>query len=113
MAHIKCRYSIPYCTWQERYTRPYHSEFWWCDDNSQCPYNNYVMPKDSKAINGQCVFCKYSYGEFEKTVRNYEYCQNGDLKIGKTIYDGYDIEYLEIDGRVLIGETVEPQESEG
>ena len=118
MTHIKCRYSIPYCMYHGRYSaeRVYHDEFWDCDSNLQCEHSKYTKPDEIPTHNGyelanpRCVFCKYRSGEFEKSVKRYEYC-DGTLKIGNDIYYEHDIDYLEIDGRLLVGEEVDHDET--
>lgn len=112
MTDIKCRYTIPYCSYLEKYTRLYHNEFWWCDDNSNCQENHYTMPKNSEVINEQCVYCEYRSGEFEKCVKRYEYA-NGVLTVAGKNYYANEIDYLEIDGRVLINEQAESEDNNG
>ena len=107
MTNIKCRWSKPYCSYHNQHTRLKHSEYWWCDDNSQCFEGKYCKPHDAKVINPQCVYCGYDTGEFEKTVKRYEYADGNLTIVGKTYLES-EIDYLEIDGRIL----VEPQESE-
>ena len=108
MAHIKCRYTKPMCTlgntaeWDDR---------WWCDDNSLCC--DYQKPEKPVVINGhilanpKCIYSFEHHAEFEKNYKEYELDEDG-LSLGrrgdfmpKTI-----IEYLEIDGRILINEEV-------
>lgn len=103
MANIKCRYRIPYCEYHNEHERLFHNEFWWCDHNDWCAIGKYSKHPQDAIVNGQCIYCQYENGEFEKTVKNYEYI-NGELKIGNKKYTYHDIIYLEIDGRVLIEE---------
>lgn len=109
MTRIKCRYSIPYCEFPGEHTRLYHSEYWFCDDNVFCEIGHYTRPTDEelKVVNPTCIYCKYYEGEFEKEVKSYEYDEDGDLTIGRKKYYDFDIDYLEIDGRVLKGAEVE------
>lgn len=100
---IKCRYSIPYCSYHNQHTRLIHSELWWCDDNSECFEGVYTRPADAKVVNPQCVYCGHDIGEFEKTVKRYEF-ENGELYVAGRNYHLNEIEYLEIDGRILIDE---------
>ena len=104
MTRIKCRYSIPYCSYHGKHERVYHNEYWWCDTDEQCIDGVYTPPPDSNVINPTCTWCGHYVGEFEKTVKRYEF-ENGDLKVGGSIYYLNEIEYLEIDGRILIGEV--------
>ena len=108
MAHIKCRYTLPFCTEFDN-IRLSHSSFWFCDEISdECPDGRrYKRPENADPImvNPQCVYCKYKSGEFEKTVKKYEY-YDGVLTVAGDTFDANEIVYLEIDGRVL----VEPQE---
>lgn len=110
MAHIKCRYTLPFCTEFDD-IRLYHSDYWFCDGISdECPDGRgYKRPKNAApmTVNPQCVYCKYKSGEFERTVKKYEY-YDGRLTIAGDSFDANEIDYLEIDGRVI----VEPQESE-
>lgn len=110
MAHIKCRYTLPFCTEFDN-IRLSHSSFWFCDEISdECPDGRrYKRPENADPImvNPQCVYCKYKSGEFEKTVKKYEY-YDGVLTVEGDTFDTNEIDYLEIDGRVL----VEPKESE-
>lgn len=110
MAHIKCRYTLPFCT-EFGDIRLSHSYFWFCDGISdECPDGRkYKRPEnvDPMMVNPQCIYCKYKSGEFEKTVKKYEYYDGVLTVAGDTFYSD-EIDYLEIDGRVLIG----PQESE-
>lgn len=103
MAHIKCRYEDVYCGVNEWDTRgnlcsPKKDFPKCCDD---WDYDVWNIPICEHAFLGE--------REFEKTVKQYEYSeQTGfnmnypSLTIGKKEY--YRISYLEIDGRVLIGE---------
>lgn len=110
MAHIKCRYNEIYCN---NYLYCMNAGARLCNaEKCSCESGEYSCQR----IAGEEVFmCEYAYPdivEFEKTVKDYEYSNAENLlKIGKRFYPY--IEYLEIDGRVLIDETVEPQESEG
>lgn len=104
MAHIKCRCSIPYCTYHGHHTRQIHNEYWQCDSSDECVTGKYSKPEGATVINPRCEYCAMEYGEFEKDVKQYEYI-NGTLKVGQKIFYPHDIEYLEIDGRILVGET--------
>ena len=121
MTEIKCRYETPYCTVYDQYFpgpiylnhdygyigdngRLHHDEFWFCDSNKHCPISHYTRPNDAPKlyINPTCVYCSHKYGEFAKYVKNYSYDSEG-LTIGRDFYALCEIEYLEIDGRILIG----------
>ena len=99
MAHIKCRYTIPYCTYGGRLEPQVHNEFWFCDGMDDCDIAKYTKPEDAVAVNPICVHCEFWSGEFEKDLKQYEY--DGDLKVGRKLYRGWDIDYLETDGRIL------------
>lgn len=104
MARIKCRYSIAYCNnalWcQDKYDDEVkHDEFWFCDSSNNCDY--YKKPENAKVINPTCIYCKFRHGEFEKTVKTYEY-YDGTLTVAGREYTSFEIDYLEIDGRVLV-----------
>lgn len=99
MAIIKCRYTIPVCELDNKHQ--YHSEYWFCDSDFGCETGEYERPADAgNLVNPTCKHCKYVSGEFEKSVKRYEY-YDGELKVGRNVYRDHDIEYLEIDGRVL------------
>ncbi len=100
MAHIKCRYTFPYCSYCGE--RVWHDEYWYCDGPDGGCVGKYTRPKneDPKVFNPTCVYCRYEIGEFEKTVRNYEY-EYGRLTIGNRVYEEAEIKYLEIDGRKI------------
>ena len=105
MTRIKCRYSVPMCLrrgWPGE--RVYHDRFWVCDNNDCCIQDNagYEKPTNSNIIGDVCVYCKYEKGEFEKVVKRYSY-EYGDLTVCGKTYEESAIDYLEIDGRVLVG----------
>lgn len=103
MTRIKCRYSIPYCTargipWRrvEDYVFDESCEGGYCD------IDEYRKPLGlENVVNPKCDHLCIQIGEFEKTVKNYEY-DGGNLKIGRKNYYEDEIIYLEIDGRVLV-----------
>lgn len=105
MTRIKCRYSRPYCTYDGGHRQVFHSDHWFCDDGDGWCGGHYTRPLDksgeTKVINPICVYCKYETGEFEKTVKQYEYSE-GNLFIRGEKYTKHDILYLEIDDRVLV-----------
>lgn len=101
MAHIKCRYHTTHCM-RDGYRRIDHDERWFCDSDECC--ENYIRPYDAKVSNPECVNCYYRNGEFEKTIKRYEYDEDGGLILSKgEYYNPLDIDYLEIDGRILVG----------
>lgn len=109
MAHIKCRYNEIFC---DNCFYRMNARAVLCKAEKCCMSDDYGY----QWIAGEDVYmCKYAYPdivEFEKTVKDYEYSKAENLlRIGKRFYSY--IEYLEIDGRVLIDETVEPQAKEG
>ena len=106
MTRIKCRYSIPYCDYGGFPSRVEHDEYWFCDTDALCA--DYLMPENPTVENPTCRYCFYEPGEFEKTVKSYEY-SDGDLKIGRNVYLESEIIYLEIDGRVLVDENTEEE----
>lgn len=103
MAHIKCRYSIPYCEYHNRHVKLEHDEYWWCDSDACCDIGKYTGDINSNCVNPTCLYLDYEYGEFERTVRRYSY-ENERVTVGVIPFRADDIEYLEIDGRVLIDE---------
>ncbi len=115
MAHIKCRYTFPYCTSLGigNDIKVTHDMMWACDSDDGCPKGRkYTRPKGGKdkervnwydVVNPLCEYCEYKSGEFEKTVKQYEYF-DGRLKVGNKVFEENEIDFLEIDGRVLIDE---------
>ena len=106
MAHIKCRYFEHKCGhWRHK-----HSEY-----TDQCFYDGKAFCGDCKTgeriVNDACVYIISDRREFEKDVKSYELCMDGERIIeqdGFLAFRGRNIdldcvEYLEIDGRVLIG----------
>ena len=106
MAHIKCRYTIPYCDY-DLHVALHHDDYWFCDDHddARC-VGEYTRPSSAmdNVINPRCKYCNYYPGEFEKTVKQYVYTTDGDLRIGNKRFNQSEIEYLEIDGRILVDE---------
>lgn len=104
MAHIKCRYTVPYCEAQGKELERCYN--WMCDNAAECECGAY-MPDDADVKRGIanpfCAHLKHNYAEFEKTVKAYEY-DECFLSIRGLLLDVDFIEYLEIDGRVLIKE---------
>lgn len=104
MAHIKCRYTLPFCTEFDD-IRVIHNDYWSCDEwGEECPDGReYERPEnaDPMLVNPQCVHCKHKSGEFERTVKKYEYF-DGVLTVAGDTFHANEIDYLEIDGRVLI-----------
>lgn len=110
MAHIKCRYSIPYCSrWGLcEYSRLEWDEYNFCSATEECrsEYSNYERPINAEPTlsNPTCLHVVYKNGEFEKTVQRYEYTEDNGLILSKgEHYNPCDLEYLEIDGRILLG----------
>ena len=101
MTQIKCRWKKPYCAYNYGHTRLYHYDDWFCDSSDCCFDGKYTEPENAKVINPQCIYCEYDKGEFEKTVKRYSY-EYGQLRVAGETYREIEIEYLEIDGRVLI-----------
>ena len=106
MTEVKCRCTVPYCTIYGRYDyrRVHHNEEWFCDSNEGCDIDRYTRPNDAPKLlyNPECIYCSHEYMEFAKYVKNYSYDSEG-LTIGRDFYALCEIEYLEIDGRILIG----------
>lgn len=103
MAHIKCRYSIPYCEYHNRHSRLEHDEYWWCDSNVNCDIGKYDGDTNGDLVNPTCLYCDHEHGEFEKTVKRYSY-EDGRVTVGNKRFLESEIKYLEIDGRLLINE---------
>ena len=107
MAHIKLKYTLPFCTEYYPNIRLRHNEYWFCDESGCCPdgrtYKRPEMPEKGNTIivNPICAHCESKSGEFEKTVKRYEYF-DGVLKVAADTFEEHEIDYLEIDGRVLV-----------
>lgn len=110
MTDIKCRYTVPYCYYGYSPVRLHHDVFWNCDSEYEC-IGEYHPSSGTKVINPQCTHCIYISGEFEKTVKRYEY-EDGILTVAGKKYSEDEIDYLEIDGRVLIDECGEDMREE-
>ena len=112
MAHIKCRYSVPHCLRNCGEVIDHFTPFGFCDGIEPCPFPNshYTRPINAKSncINPKCQDLRWCDKEFEKTVKRYEWSEHleigGWLTVCGMKISEYDIEYLEIDGRVLIEE---------
>lgn len=108
MARIKCRYKKHRC--------PYGDIDLSCWDKteSECPYfvsDSEEMGKYPCLLNPRCGHILTHDREFEKSCKSYEFehghdygiWREGYLQIGRMFIDESDINYLEIDGRILIG----------
>jgi len=114
MAHIKCRYRRPMCCKPggEIGKSIEWNEYWWCDSESDCC--DYAKPKEPVVINGsvltnpQCRYLHVKYIEFEKNYKEYEYDGSTGLLLGRRrdFVPVDDIEYLEVDDRILVNEEV-------
>lgn len=111
MATIKCKYSKPYCSripTSERAEKDgsvMWNTYFYCD-SADCCFDYMPDPVEKKRIvNPRCIFSHTREGQFEKTVKNYEYeadgYWDGGLKVSGVMYPSYTIQYLEIDGEVL------------
>ena len=100
MARIKCRYNNPYCLLDRETVMLRNFD---CDTTFYCA--GYERPENAppNLVNPTCKYFDMRHGEFEENTAYYSY-EDGMLKTRKRrLYDD-DIEYLEIDGRVLIDE---------
>lgn len=113
MARIKCRYSRPTCCKPggEIGKSIKWDEYWSCDSKDDCC--DYTKPEEPVVINGgilinpQCRYSYVKYVEFEKNYKEYEFDEDG-LSLGRRgdFIPVDDIEYLEIDDRILVNEEV-------
>lgn len=118
MANIKCRY---YTYWCNRYDvdgrlNGVSNEFCFTGDEewSSGYCNAYLR---CSGTNCKCEFLREQYHEFEKNVKSYELDAEDANEYSRLRFRGAcicvnDIEYLEIDGRILIGADNEKEESE-
>lgn len=115
MAIIKCEYTKSYCNYYGCYDQKevFHNRNWWCDSNDECPYHGYTKPfkNNENLVNPTCHFCSDKLIRFEKSYKQFElhmmpnrFFNEGYLKIGKTEIDLYNVNFLEIDGKVYINE---------
>lgn len=103
MAHIKCRYTRLYCEYDgERKAVSNECDWDGSCDGKYVPDQGQMTCKGLPVINPPCKYLVAIHREFEKDARQYEY-DEGDLKVGRQWYCADEIEYLEIDGRVLKG----------
>lgn len=72
----------------------------WCEH--ACKETEFIKPQ-SEVVNPPCCYCDTDYREFEKTVKRYD-LSDGSLTIGRRVIDTDNVDYLEIDGRVIIDE---------
>lgn len=108
MARIKCRYMKFMCSYDHTVKE---GEEYDCGELSCC--SDYLEPERIIANDGRLLIedtCSHSYTidvEFEKSYKEYEYNELG-LFLGRrrrlVPYDN--IEYLEIDDRILVNEEV-------
>lgn len=92
---IKCRYTAMACAYGEE-TCPGCFEM---AEYVDCEHVEFAGGSDC----GGCENAYIAKREFEKTVKSYE-LDECELKIGRKIIDTDDINYLEIDGRVIYDE---------
>lgn len=95
---IKCRYTAMACAYGER---TYQDCFEAAEYMDECKHKEFHKPELGKY--GRCENAYRAEREFEKTVKSYE-LDEYELKIGRKVIDTDDINYLEIDGRVIYDE---------
>lgn len=114
MTTIKCRYKEKICTHPcSGIDKVEWDDMWFCDDSQGCEY--YTRPKDApkNLANPMCEYVDFEKHEFARQVKEYEYTEDDELFIPKwrgnrnLFIDGTDINYLSIDGRVLVEGTEE------
>ena len=104
MIHVKCRYNEIYCgcktyLMNNRAKLCNPNE---CGDVGECAEFDYLWVAGEYVV--ACEHAKTGIIEFEKDVKGYEYNkEENTLVIGRHRY--LFIEYLEIDGRVLVNDT--------
>ncbi len=106
MAHIKCRYFKAFCQvakWYSSDCERKWSEYWWCDDDSQCSIGQYKKPENcGYVVNPRCSHAFTKDYEFEGNYKRYKYSDESGLEISGKSIPYFHIKYLEIDGRILI-----------
>lgn len=117
MTSIKCRYRERICGHPERKTEVVYTDEWWfCDSNDGCEIGGYEPNARERVTNPTCRYSQFIDREFEKQVKEYNYTKGDALIIpmgkgkGNEIIHSGRMEYLEIDGRVLIKDWEEGEE---
>ena len=102
MAHIKCRYFEWICNHPHRmtaYRKCRNPEYGYdCDE-----FIGSSKQGDMLVIYHECRHAIKNYTQFEGDYKRYEYDDYIGLRISRRQVDRDNIEYLEIDGAVLIG----------
>lgn len=108
MTKIKCRYKKACCCHYNpgyRKNRDDIDEYWFCDSDDLC--EGYKPRSGDISINPICKEAYWDYREFEKNVASYSFEMQNGLTIRGKFIDTDVIEYLEIDGRIIIDEQGE------
>lgn len=112
MARIKCRYRKYDCELRRcGCDTEFYETCFDVDETKRYGDCKHCEPTpNSEVINPPCCHISKTDCEFEKNFNTYEmsyskeyYGLTGFLRVGKTYIDIDNIDYLEIDGRVLIG----------
>lgn len=105
MAHIKCRYGEIRCGYGS-----YELMGCLCKDpqtGGACErFEDKWSEGERTIISDFCRFAEKTTAEFEGDYKKYHYDYYG-ITVGRKSIDAEDIEYLEIDGRVLVDESEE------
>lgn len=117
MAHIKCRYREYYCSGFLNGYDYFNEECWndYGEKHSSCPHFETRKDKNGQKVYcSQCIHISALAKEFEKNVKRYNLAlygndpnRSGFLEITGLIIDEQNIDYLEIDGRILIDDVTE------
>lgn len=103
MAHIKCRYFEWRCNHPHRMTASEVCHF--PEDGGGC--NGFIdglRQGDTFVIFSVCRHAAKSYTQFEGDYKRYEYDDYAGLRISRRWVNQENIEFLEIDGKVLVGD---------
>lgn len=98
MSKIKCVYSMCYCSKLNENRESISN----CESNDFCQEYTGHSNEIFRHINPRCIYANSRYGEFLKTVKHYSYDSLDGLAIRDFKIPDKSIDYLKIDGRVII-----------
>ena len=103
MAHIKCRYFEWLCNNPNRMTASIICRF--PEDGDGCrDFIGGLRQEDVFVVYSVCRHALKSYTQFEGDYKRYEYDDYAGLRISRRWVNQENIEFLEIDGKVLVGD---------
>ena len=102
MAHIKCRYFEWRCNHPHRMTASEVCHFPEYGDGCEGFIDGFRQ-EDTFVIFSVCRHAARSYTQFEGDYKRYEWDDYAGLRISRRWVNPENIEFLEIDGNVLVG----------